>query len=277
MAKKMTQIRQKHASDSDQVIGAEVGRALLSATMGRDAHIHASLSNFSKPISIANAKNILSTERTQLQTQILAELDTFLTLADLSLLRLKLHQQQEQNQKLLQRNNRIAKRTTDRLIRAAHSGDSSILLQQLSSDELESIKIASMTLSGCESGGGSGCESGGGGGGAGAGHASDSGTVCKGSGHGTATPHTAKSSEKNTPTAMHSKRRHKNPNRRTKDKAKASNRRRKSSKRGGSKKDGKGNSIQSKETSRDAVRGRDLLRGQSHKKNIVPVSRSHSL
>ena len=150
-AKRMGKIRQRAADESDKVIGAEVGRALLSATMGRDAQVSASLNNFSGPIAEANMSQHQINLRAELQAQILRELDTFLGLADLSLLRLKLQQQQEQNCKLLQMNKRIAKRTTDSLIRAAHTGDSSILLQQLSTDELESIKLASMSLSGGES------------------------------------------------------------------------------------------------------------------------------
>lgn len=172
-ARLISKIRQRNSNETDKVTGAEVGRALLSATYQKDAHIKSSLNNFSDPITSANEKKALSKERLHLQSQILLELDTFLRLADLPLLRLKLLQQQQQNRKLLQRNKRIAKRTTDSLIRAAQTGDSSVLLSQLTPTQLESIKIASMSLSGGESGGegekgsggsggsvGSGCESG---------------------------------------------------------------------------------------------------------------------
>jgi|TARA_B100000795_G_C22691360_1_gene395753 hypothetical protein len=151
IAEKAYKLRQRASDESDKVLGAEVGRALLSATMGRDAHIKASISNFSDPIATANEQQRQTNERAALQTQILAELDTFLGIADLTLLKLKLQQQKEQNQKLIQRNQRIARRTTNSLVRAAHTGDSSILLQQLSTNELESIKLASMHLSGGES------------------------------------------------------------------------------------------------------------------------------
>lgn len=230
-------------------MGAEVGRALLSATLARDAHVSASLHNFSEPIASSNATNQTSTERAQLQSQILMELDTFLGLADIPLLHMKLHQQQQQNRKLLQRNNRIAKRTAESLIRAAHTGDSSILLRQLSTDELESIKMASMSLSG-ESGGE-------GGGGTGGGDVEKT----KGDSAGGSTGAVSRNSKR---------RRHKNKRFQGKAKAaKASSRRRTSKTQRKKKSEGNGDRDQSL-----LDRGRDLLR--SSKKSFVPP-RSRSL
>jgi len=251
-AQRMSKIRQRAAEELDVTLGAEVGRALLSATLARDAHVSASLHNFSEPIASSNATNQTSTERAQLQSQILMELDTFLGLADIPLLHMKLHQQQQQNRKLLQRNNRIAKRTAESLIRAAHTGDSSILLRQLSTDELESIKMASMSLSG-ESGGE-------GGGGTGGGDVEQT----KGDsvhGHGSSTGAVSRNSKR---------RRHKNKRFQGKAKAaKASSRRRTSKTQRKKKSEGNGDRDQSL-----LDRGRDLLR--SSKKSFVPP-RSRSL
>ena len=252
-ARRMSKIRKRTTQESDKVIGAEVGRALLSATMGRDSHIAASLNNFSDPIAIANETQLEINQRSQLQTQILSELDTFLGLADLSLLRLKLHQQQQQNRKLLQRNTRIAKRTTDSLIRAAHTGDSTILLQQLTTSELESIKLASMTLSDGERTSGGEEDSGEGGGGG--------GTGVTGGGCGEEEEQNGRGREKGderidssdkTRRRRHAKKRQTKAQDQTKDKAKASNRRRKSKK---SKSPERG-------SSREGL-GRELLRGRS--------------
>ena len=247
-AQRMSKIRQRAAEELDVTLGAEVGRALLSATLARDAHVSASLHNFSEPIASSNATNQTSTERAQLQSQILMELDTFLGLADIPLLHMKLHQQQQQNRKLLQRNNRIAKRTAESLIRAAHTGDSSILLRQLSTDELESIKMASMSLSG-ESGGE-------GGGGTGGGDVEKTKTV-RGEGTGAVSRNSKR-------------RRHKNKRFQGKAKAaKASSRRRTSKTQRKKKSEGNGDRDQSL-----LDRGRDLLR--SSKKSFVPP-RSRSL
>ena len=260
-ARRMSKIRKRTTQESDKVIGAEVGRALLSATMGRDSHIAASLNNFSDPIAIANETQLEINQRSQLQTQILSELDTFLGLADLSLLRLKLHQQQQQNRKLLQRNTRIAKRTTDRLIRAAHTGDSTILLQQLTTSELESIKLASMTLSDGErtSGGEEDSGEGGGGGGGGSGGGGTGvtgGGVCgeeeEQNGRGREEGDERLDSSDKTRRRQHAKKRQTKAQDQTKDKAKASNRRRKSKK---SKSPERG-------SSREGL-GRELLRGRS--------------
>ena len=255
-AQRMSKIRQRAAEELDVTLGAEVGRALLSATLARDAHVSASLHNFSEPIASSNATNQTSTERAQLQSQILMELDTFLGLADIPLLHMKLHQQQQQNRKLLQRNNRIAKRTAESLIRAAHTGDSSILLRQLSTDELESIKMASMSLSG-ESGGE-------GGGGTGGGDVEKTKVDSVGDsvhGHGGSTGAVSRNSKR---------RRHKNKRFQGKAKAaKASSRRRTSKTQRKKKSEGNGDRDQSL-----LDRGRDLLR--SSKKSFVPP-RSRSL
>jgi hypothetical protein len=252
-ARLISKIRQRNSNETDKVTGAEVGRALLSATYQKDAHIKSSLNNFSDPITSANEKKALSKERLHLQSQILLELDTFLRLADLPLLRLKLLQQQQQNRKLLQRNKRIAKRTTDSLIRAAQTGDSSVLLSQLTPTQLESIKIASMSLSGGENGGEGEKGSGGSGGSVGSGCESGSFSV---------------SMLSNVCTINKYQKQHQYQKKhQIKDKAKASNRRRTS------KKSAHKNNNLLESRKKDANRGRELLRS----KDVISGSRSRSL
>ena len=86
-------------------LAGEVGRCILSASMGCDAGVIATFNHFKPPgRKIGVTDRQMAQKRAEIVAQLRAEMDTFIRMADVKLLKAKLHQQRNQNKKLMTRN-----------------------------------------------------------------------------------------------------------------------------------------------------------------------------
>eukprot|EP00949_MAST-11_sp_MAST-11-sp1_P002373 g2373.t1 len=101
----------------------EVGRALLSASMGIEAGRIATVAHYSQEIHRINETAEQQRERYELTAALQKEIDMFCTVADTSLLRAKVYAQRQQNEKLLRRERASLRRTVELLRGALAAGD----------------------------------------------------------------------------------------------------------------------------------------------------------